>query len=52
MLLRALRNPGAGRPSALARMLAALVVIGMVGLTAPVLVRVAVPVARWLAGLL
>lgn len=51
MLLRALREPGAGRPSALARLLAALVVVGMVGVTAPVLVRVAVPVAHWIATL-
>jgi hypothetical protein len=52
VLLRALRVPGAGRPSPLARLLAALVVLGMVGITAPVVVRVAVPVTHWLAGLL
>lgn len=47
MVLRAMRQPRAGRPSALARLLAVLVVVGMVAVSAPVLV----PVARWFLGL-
>lgn len=47
MLLKVMRQPRAGRPSALARLLAAFVVIGMVAVTAPVLV----PVVRWFLGL-
>ena len=46
-MLRAMRQPRAGRPSALARLLAVLVVVGMVAVSAPVLV----PVARWFLGL-
>jgi hypothetical protein len=41
-----MRQPRAGRPSALARLLAVLVVLGMVAVTAPVLV----PVVRWFVG--
>ena len=48
MLLRMLREPVTGRPGPLARLLAVLLVIGMVAITGPVLVGV----ARWLAGLL
>jgi hypothetical protein len=51
VLLRVLRRPGLGRPSPLARLLAVLVVVGMVGVTAPVLLEVVVPVAHWFAGL-
>ena len=43
MLLKVMRQPLAGRPSGLARLLALLVVVGMVTVSAPVLV----PVARW-----
>lgn len=46
-MLRAMRQPRAGGPSALARLLAVLVVVGMVAVSAPVLV----PVARWFLGL-
>ena len=48
MLLRLLREPVTGRPGPLARILAVLLVIGLVAITGPVLVGV----ARWLAGLL
>ena len=48
MLLKALREPGTGRPSPVARLLAVLVVIGLLALTAPV----AMPVLRWFASLL
>lgn len=51
MLLRALREPGAGRPSPLARVMAALVVIALLGVSAPVLAAVLPPVVRWVAGL-
>ncbi|GAB3673089.1 hypothetical protein [Angustibacter aerolatus] len=49
MLLRMLRQPRAGRPSLLARVVAALVVVGMVGLAAPVLSTPVAAVLRWLA---
>lgn len=48
MLLRMLRETGTGRPAPLARLLALLVVIGMLGITAPVLL----PLIGWLLGLL
>ena len=48
MLLRMLREPGTGRPGPLARLLAVLLVIGLVALSAPVLV----PVVRWVVSLL
>ena len=48
MLLRMLREPATGRPGPLARLLALLVVIGLIAITGPVLVEV----ARWVAGLL
>lgn len=47
MLLRAMRQPRAGSPSPLARMLALVVLVGMVAVSAPVLL----PVARWLFSL-
>lgn len=47
MLLRALREPRAGRPSPLARLLALLVVLGLLTVSAPVLI----PVVRWLTTL-
>ena len=52
MLLRLLRGSRAGRPSPLARLLALLVVAGLVALTAPVALPVAAAVVRWLAGVL
>jgi hypothetical protein len=48
MLLRMLREPVTGRPGPLARLLALLIVVGLIALTGPVLVEV----ARWIAGLL
>jgi hypothetical protein len=48
MLLRLLREPSTGRPARGARLLAVLLVAGMVGFSAPVLM----PVFSWLAGLL
>lgn len=47
MLLRALREPRTGQPSPLARLLAILVVLGMIGVSAPVLF----PAVRWLMSL-
>ncbi|HZI98753.1 MAG TPA: hypothetical protein VFD41_14625 [Actinomycetales bacterium] len=47
MVLRALREPRTGQPSPLARLLAVLVVLGMVGISAPVLF----PAVRWLISL-
>ena len=47
MLLRALRGDRAGSPSPLARLLAVMLVLGLIGVTAPVLV----PVVRWVVGL-
>ena len=40
MLLRSLREPGTGRPSPLARLLALIVVVGMVAISAPTLMSV------------
>ncbi|PWJ55847.1 hypothetical protein SAMN06264364_102214 [Quadrisphaera granulorum] len=51
-LLRSLRQPGAGRPSLLARLVAGLVVLGMLGAAAPVLAVVVGPVIRWLGEVL
>ncbi|WP_176819134.1 hypothetical protein [Quadrisphaera sp. DSM 44207] len=45
MLLSSLREPGTGRPSPLAKLLAVLVVAGMLASISPVLV----PVLRWFA---
>lgn len=47
MLLRSLRDPDTGGPSRGARLLAALVVVGMLALTAPVLY----PAVAWVLGL-
>jgi len=51
VLLRALREPGQGRPSPLARLMAALVVVALLGVSAPVLAAVLPPVVRWVAAL-
>jgi hypothetical protein len=48
VLLRMLREPHSGRPAPLARLLAVVLVIGLVGITAPVLL----PAVGWLLGLL
>lgn len=48
MLLRALRGDRTGEPSPLARLLAGLLVLGLLGVSAPVLL----PLLRWLAGVL
>jgi hypothetical protein len=48
MLLKMLREPGTGRPGPLARLLAVLVVVGLLAISAPPLVVV----ARWVIGLL
>lgn len=47
VVLRALRQPRRGEPSPLARGLAALVVLGLVLVSAPVLI----PVLRWFLSL-
>ncbi len=47
-----LRQPRAGRPSPLARVVALLVVLGMVGLTAPALAAPVSAGVRWLGSLL
>ena len=47
-MLRMLREPGTGKPGPLARLMAVLLVIGLVGLSAPVLI----PVVRWVLSLL
>jgi hypothetical protein len=47
VLLRALRQPRAGKPSGLARLLAAAVLVGLLLVSAPVLV----PVVRWFVSL-
>ena len=46
-MLRALRVPGTGEPSPLARLCAVLVVLGLLAISAPV----AAPVLRWLSAL-
>jgi hypothetical protein len=43
-----MRDPGSGRPAPLARLLAVLLVVGLVALSAPVLI----PVVRWVVDLL
>jgi hypothetical protein len=48
VFLRLLREPRTGRPAPLARLLALLVVVGLVGLSAPALM----PVLYWLLALL
>ena len=48
MLLRLLREPSTGRPARGTRLLAVVLVVGMVGFSAPVLM----PVFSWLTGLL
>jgi hypothetical protein len=52
MLLRMMRGPKTGRPSPLARVLAVLVVAGMLANTAPVIGPPVVSAVQWLAGLL
>ncbi len=47
-----LRQPRAGRPSLLARLVALLIVIGMVGITAPALGGPVVAMLMWLGTLL
>ena len=46
-MLRSLREPGTGRPSPLAKLLAVVVVVGMVAISAPTLI----PVVRWFSSL-
>jgi hypothetical protein len=48
VILRMLRGPETGGPSPLARLLACLLIVGLVGITAPVLI----PVFRWILALL
>lgn len=48
VMLRALRNPDGG-PALRVRIVAGLVLLGLVVLTAPVVV---IPLLRWLAGLI
>jgi hypothetical protein len=48
VVLRMLREAGTGRPGPLARLLAVLVLVGMVALAAPVLI----PVVGWVISLL
>ena len=47
-MLRMLREPGTGKPGPLARLTAVLLVVGLVGISAPVLI----PVVRWVVSLL
>lgn len=47
-----LRQPRAGRPSLLARLVALLIVVGMVGITAPALGRPVMAMLQWLGALL
>jgi hypothetical protein len=48
MLSRLLREPATGRPGPAARLLAVVLVVGLVALTGPVLF----PVVQWVVGLL
>jgi hypothetical protein len=48
MILRMMRDPASRGPAPLARLVALLLVIGLVGLSAPVLI----PVVRWIVDLL
>lgn len=52
MILRLMRQPRAGRPSMLARVVALLIVVGMLSLTAPALAGPVAAGLRWLATLL
>ena len=52
MILRMMRQPRAGRPSALARAVALLIVVGMLALSAPVLAPPLAAALQWLQGLL
>ena len=52
VILRMLRQPRAGRPSLLARAVALVVVLGLIGLTAPALGGPVVAALQWLGGLL
>jgi hypothetical protein len=52
VLLRMMRGRGTGTPSPVARLLALLVVAGLLAITAPVLGPPAVSVVRWLSGVL
>jgi hypothetical protein len=52
MLLRMMRGPRTGRPSTMARVLALLVVAGLVGITAPLLAPPVIATVGWLAGVL
>jgi hypothetical protein len=52
VILRMLRQPRAGRPSLLARFVALLVVVGLVGITAPALSRPVLATLQWLGALL
>jgi hypothetical protein len=47
-VLRMLREPRTGRPAPIARLVAFVLALGLLGVSAPVLL----PVARWLLGLL
>ena len=48
MLLRLLREPRTGRPAPIARLVALVVALGLLAVSAPVLL----PVARWFLALL
>jgi len=52
VLLRMMRGRRAGTPSPVARLLALLVVAGLLAITAPGLSRPAVSVVRWLGSVL
>jgi len=52
VLLRLMRRPRAGSPSLLARVVAALVVLGMLGLAAPLLGAPLAAALRWLVSVL
>ena len=52
MILRMMRQPRAGRPSVLARVVALLIVVGMLALSAPVLGPPLAALLQWLQGLL
>ncbi|GAB3589668.1 hypothetical protein GCM10027446_02700 [Angustibacter peucedani] len=52
MLLRMMRGRRTGSPSPVARLLALLVVVGLLAITAPVVGPPAVRTVRWLSSLL
>jgi len=52
VILRMMRQPRAGRPSLLARAVALLVVLGMLGLAAPALAAPVAAALQWLGSLL